>query len=809
MVVVEQDASFGQLVRFYRRQCADPMRGGLLTQERLGELIGEQMGDAGYTGAAVSEWERDRSKIHADDRLVLLSLISVLALCGGLGSSKKADDLLAAGNYRHLDENERGLVFRGREDLAGYEERSEVSQVKESPAGGAPPSRRSKQLILLDKVCSFWVEGVLEKSVQGMPLIDIPQTNFFEAIDHPWGQQLGMALISSHAEAAPGSAILETYGQADRALLILGHPGSGKTSTLISLAKGLIHQARDDWTKPIPVILDLASWGRLPLPLSDWVVDELSAKYQIPRRYGRKWVAANELVVLLDGLDSLPPASRRNCIEAINAFRVSHGLTGIAVCCRSREYLETGQLLNLNAAIELHPLGDEQLAEYLAAAGSLAEGLGEILDRSPELWEMAHNPLMLNIMTAVFANSDNGNDRSQEMSEAVVSVEMLFDAYIQRMFARRAAHEQYTRERTTEWLSWLAAGMNEHNQTIFLIEQMQPSWLHGERLRRIYMILAGAITGAAGGLIMWLLWRLLRYTLPQLPAPTSETVSGILGVTVGAAEPLTIIMGNVVLGLVVGVTLMLLFDRRLDQPVDAEQAQRQRRQQVLIIGLETGVITTLFVLIFSEPLLALAWGVAEGFMYAASARYIFGWTYKTEVRTVEALGWSWPHAATGALVGLALAAVAEVIESLLYGYNGAARTVVTLVVAGFVMGGLRGRSAESKNRPNQGVWLSLRNAFIAALVLSVTMAALAWFIRDPLYAWQIGILAAVIAAAIMGASVFVKHFLLRAMLRYQRLVPWRYSRFLDYASHLVLLRKVGNGYIFIHGLMQAYFARSL
>ena len=238
------------------------------------------------------------------------------------------------------------------------------------------------------------------------------------------------------------------------------------------------------------------------------------------------------------------------------------------------------------------------------------------------------------------------------------------------------------------------------------------------------MILAGAITGAAGGLIMWLLWRLLRYTLPQLPAPTSETVSGILGVTVGAAEPLTIIMGNVVLGLVVGATLMLLFDRRLDQPVDAEQAQRQRRQQVLIIGLETGVITTLFVLIFSEPLLALAWGVAEGFMYAASARYIFGWTYQTEVRTVEALGWSWPHAATGALVGLALAAVAEVIESLLYGYNGAARTVVTLVVAGFVMGGLRGRSAESKNRPNQGVWLSLRNAFIAALVLSVTMAAL-------------------------------------------------------------------------------------
>jgi hypothetical protein len=176
---------------------------------------------------------------------------------------------------------------------------------------------------------------------------------------------------------------------------------------------------------------------------------------------------------------------------------------------------------------------------------------------------------------------------------------------------------------------------------------------------------------------------------------------------------------------------------------------------------------------------------------------------------VEALGWSWRHAASGVVVGLGLAAVSELIESLLYGYNGAERTVATLVVAGFVLGGLRGRSAETKSRPNQGVWLSLRNAVIAAVVLSVTMALLAWIIRDPLYAWQIGVLSAVVAAAIMGGSVFVKHFLLRAMFRYQGTVPWRYADFLDHAAHLVLLRKVGNGYIFIHGLLQSYFARKL
>jgi hypothetical protein len=322
------------------------------------------------------------------------------------------------------------------------------------------------------------------------------------------------------------------------------------------------------------------------------------------------------------------------------------------------------------------------------------------------------------------------------------------------------------------------------------------------------MILAGAIAGLAGGLIMWLLWRLLRLTLPQLPIPTSEAMSSLLGWPVGLSEPLAIILGNLGLGLVMGLSLYLLFESRMGQPPDARLAKRQRRQQVALIGLETGIITLLFELFFSEPLLALAWGVAEGFMYGAAARYIFGWSYPTEVRTVERLGWSWPSAWSGVAIGLGLAVVSELIETLLYGYNGAERTVLTLVVAGFVLGGFRGRSAETKGRPNQGVWLSLRNSLIAALVLSATMVSLTWVIRDPLYAWQAGVLSAVIAASIMGGSVFVKHFLLRAIFWYQGIVPLRYADFLDYGAHLVLLRKVGNGYIFIHGLLQSYFVRN-
>ena len=103
--------SFGQWLRHHRRQASDPLRGGLLTQARLGELIGDALGDAGYSGAAVSDWERDKSKISEDDRLVLVALLEVLHQCQGLDSMEAADRLLRAGNYRALDESERVRLF--------------------------------------------------------------------------------------------------------------------------------------------------------------------------------------------------------------------------------------------------------------------------------------------------------------------------------------------------------------------------------------------------------------------------------------------------------------------------------------------------------------------------------------------------------------------------------------------------------------------------------------------------------------------------------------------------------------------------
>ncbi|HYN87741.1 MAG TPA: hypothetical protein VER55_04390 [Ardenticatenaceae bacterium] len=104
-------SGFGALLRWYRRQCVDPDRGGPLTQQRLGELVGVELHGAGYTGAAVSEWERARSQIHHGNRPLLVALLKVLHACGGLHTLEEANALLAAGNYRHLNADETHQIF--------------------------------------------------------------------------------------------------------------------------------------------------------------------------------------------------------------------------------------------------------------------------------------------------------------------------------------------------------------------------------------------------------------------------------------------------------------------------------------------------------------------------------------------------------------------------------------------------------------------------------------------------------------------------------------------------------------------------
>lgn len=105
-------SSFGETLRKYRQSSKDTNSSRPLSQQRLGELLGEELGlQGGYSGAAVSDWERGKSQISASDRRMLLSMLKVLYRHAGLKNVREADILLESGNYKGLSLDEKIQVF--------------------------------------------------------------------------------------------------------------------------------------------------------------------------------------------------------------------------------------------------------------------------------------------------------------------------------------------------------------------------------------------------------------------------------------------------------------------------------------------------------------------------------------------------------------------------------------------------------------------------------------------------------------------------------------------------------------------------
>ncbi|GGA48508.1 hypothetical protein [Okeania sp. KiyG1] len=103
-------------------------------------------------------------------------------------------------------------------------------------------------------------------------------------------------------------------------LLILGAPGSGKTTTLLELGQELVIRAQMDVELGIPVFFNLSSWRDDKQSIEEWLVEELRWKYGVSRDIGKRLVEGKQLLPMLDGLDELESSRQGLCVEAINRF---------------------------------------------------------------------------------------------------------------------------------------------------------------------------------------------------------------------------------------------------------------------------------------------------------------------------------------------------------------------------------------------------------------------------------------------------------------------------------------------------------
>ncbi|MBL8153795.1 MAG: HEAT repeat domain-containing protein, partial [Anaerolineae bacterium] len=301
----------------------------------------------------------------------------------------------------------------------------------------------------LEKLLDFLVKALRASVIVDGKIIDLHAKESPGAV--PRVRRLN-AMLSAEAlsEASDPNAtplhfdsLREAYdhNRCDGRVLLLGEPGAGKTITLLAFARDAVVARLADPSELLPVHASITGWNaRQRTPLNEWLAaqhpDLLADELQILIEQGK-------VMLLLDGLDELglplpvnlnEPGGEK--FDPRDRFLQSLPLTGkIILSSRIEEYHQIGRLAQLNCAIRLERLDDDQMQEYLRDV----TGLWDAVHSDSELEEALRNPLLLKLFRVGFEGDPAGTDALRALSGAQLD-ERIFDEFIHRRWEHEQGH---------------------------------------------------------------------------------------------------------------------------------------------------------------------------------------------------------------------------------------------------------------------------------------------------------------------------------------------------------------------------------
>nr|WP_322721697.1 NACHT domain-containing protein [Nostoc sp. ChiQUE02]MDZ8234804.1 NACHT domain-containing protein [Nostoc sp. ChiQUE02] len=557
-------------------------------------------------------------------------------------------------------------------------------------------------------------------------------------------------------------------------LLILGSPGSGKTTTLLELARDLIARAEQDASLPIPVVFNLVSWTNPKQKIANWLVQELKTKYQVSKTLAKTWIQEQTLLLLFDGLDEVRADLRNACVQAINQFHQVYGLTEIVVCSRIKDYKVLSYRLHFQGAIFIQPLTAYQIQKCLCQTGEELSNLRVAIETDIRLQEMATTPLMLSVMLLAY-NDLFAVNRSVSINEYQ---ERLFSAYIQRMVIRKYDKNLHYRSRAFRWLIHIAKITISEDGTEFFIENLQPNYIDNSTQKWIYRSIIGGILGIIISLIFSIF----------------SELSLIGGLTIGvSADFIFVLMSGLLYKFISG-----------------------SDEQFLI-----GLISRFFIgfslsLVISSVIwfpLALIIEPVNASLFLLGSTTIGNILFSligdidTEIKTVDEIGFSWKEFTIGLIAGIIIGLISWLVFDFNVGLIVTLNSGLLIGLIGGLIAGSKSQKITTKIHPNQGILNSALNALLIALVMGLITILVSQFIWDSKYVLLVGLLVSLAGSLVSGGKACLQHFSLRYILYRFGYAPWNYTHFLNWACDRLLLQKVGGRYIFVHRLLMEHFAQ--
>lgn len=665
---------------------------------------------------------------------------------------------------------------------------------------------RSKNEQVLLKLVKEEISSRLHQSLHNQIFLQLEKEIRPKSVKRLWDAEIKIGLKDSEP-VSKNIQVVDLFNRNDinGKLLILGEPGSGKTTTVLKLANALINSKVESHPNyPIPVLFSLVSW-KPRYSIMEWLISELNSKYGVRKDTANDWIIERRLFPILDALDELSISCQLNCVHALNEFLLGeHSPLYLVVCSRNEEYEKLDTQLQLNSAIYLKELTDQQIHSYLTQVNQ--SRLWEKLTENSKLLKLVKVPFLLSIYTLAYQDIRP----AQMLSGQIIKedLEYMLDFYIKRMMERKiSSHTSKLRKppsamQTRLWLITLAQQLERESQTEFLIEDIGPTWLHTRKTRWFYLLgkgflltitcglvgalVAGIIAGFKESLYAWLnLWSGIS------PDFNSRLIRGFLsGTAIGMM--ITLLSGHYLKpqntrlkytlrdplnGIVARlVTYRFLDSSKTNRKVAEEvwnrllnKASRQKSHRQVYRNVEKKAHEK--------------YGKSE----EAIEIYKEYWIKEVEKRSKVTDSYCRYFILFLPLLGLSTFFFLGTSYFIIFG------SAFLFII---FLNGLQIVQVDKNFFSNEAIWKSLKNSILGIFLGAVVGGILGSQI----------VTGGIFGGIFLGGLVCIQHFTARLILYIKGSLPWNYAYFLDCCTEQLLIQKIGGRYRFMHKLLQEHFA---